>query len=140
MQKTLEEKRVEASFDFCTEFHKEGQLSNLFETFMSNLPYPVHKFHTQVLVQNLALQLVEEIFEQFPSQEVSISEITAGFIRLQVVTQGHFDFTEFSNEVDLLSHGLAISDISVRAATLATVYERVIHNATFNMEQIRLMI
>ena len=107
---------------------------------MSNLPYPVHKFHTQVLVQNLALQLVEEIFEQFPSQEVSISEITAGFIRLQVITKGHFDFIEFSNEIDLLSHGLAISDISVRPATLATVYERVIQNATFNMEQIRFMI
>ena len=59
---------------------------------------------------------------------------------MSVITCGQFDYEEFSNEVDMLSDGLAISDISVRAATLSTVYERVIQNATFNMEKIRLLI
>ena len=140
MQNTLKEKKIEASFDFCSEFKKEGQLENLYEQVKSNLPYPIHKFYTQVLIYNLAYQLVEEISRQFPSEEISISEITAGFIRLSVITCQQFDYEEFSNEVDMLSDGLAISDISVRAATLSTVYERVIQNATFNMEKIRLLI
>ena len=98
------------------------------------------KFHEQVLMLNLAFTLTEEIFKQFPSQEVSISAVAAGFIHLSVITRGKFDFEEFSNEVDMLSSGLAISDISVRASTLETVYERVIQNATFNMEKIRMAI
>ena len=61
MQNTLKEKKIEASFDFCSEFKKEGQLENLYEQVKSNLPYPIHKFYTQVLIYNLAYQLVEEI-------------------------------------------------------------------------------
>ena len=100
----------------------------------------MEKFYEQVLMLNLAFTLTEEIDKQFPSQEVSISAVTAGLINLSVITQKRLDFEEFSNEVDMLSSGLAISDISVRASTLNTVYERVIQNATFNMEKIRMAI
>ena len=99
------------------------------------------KFHEQVLILNLAFTLIAEIYYQFPSQQVSISAVTAGFICLSVITDGkRIDFEEFSNEMDMLSSGLAISDISVRASTLNTVYERVIQNAKFNMEKIRMAI
>ena len=37
----------------------------------------------------------------------------------------------------MLSSGLAIQDLSIKAASLSTVYERVIQNITFNMDKVK---
>ena len=48
-----------------------------------------------------------------------------------------FDLTEFQNFIEMLSHGLAVSDISVSAITLERVYSRLIQKVGYEQEKIR---
>ena len=82
MESALKDKSIEVAFNLVNEFKQSGILSHLFLEVTQNLPYPLPKFQMDILVFNLALTLVEDIYKKFPSEEVSVSEITTDLVRL----------------------------------------------------------
>ena len=62
LNSTLNEKKVDTSCNFSEEFNENGMLSNIYLEFKKHIHYPTQKLVNMVLVQNCAMQVVEQIY------------------------------------------------------------------------------
>ena len=125
MQDHLEIKGMEQAINFVNEFAPQSMFSDMHAVIAFGESYPLLKFMREVLVQNLALTVINSVGKQY-SMTPKLNSIQSDLVRLTVNTRDVVSREDFSESMKQLVERLPIESFTMNETTLDQVFSKMV--------------